>query len=449
MVRLFAVGLFLILGILRPVLAAGKIETKVYPVYADGRDIDTGTPFAVYVEISSWTAAADSQVNVMVTTVGGKHFLIWNDPDWKNAHQYANCPVRTIDSNGNWSGLIYLRAKDASRAFRSHARDVDDTGIIIHEAIADTNSVTYMDMSTTGAWVYATAASSAEGKAVLAFNASDEIIGTYAIEDNGVTEGYTTTSGYFKMAIPASTSIPKLQARNADNSVYNTQTSSNWQSGSAGSTTNLDYQEDVSLPVELTNFTATPGNAKVTLNWTTESEVENLGFNIYKSLYSNEQFTIINDQLIPGHGNTSSRHEYQYIDRNVINGIEYWYQLEDVSHAGETEKHNIVSTIPKGRVELGMIPNDFQLFPCYPNPFNPTTNISFNIPENSHVTLRIIDLRGNLVITLIDRELQQNQYEVTWNGKDAKNRIVGNGIYFYQLTTNKGFKSTGKMVFLR
>jgi len=127
---------------------------------------------------------------------------------------------------------------------------------------------------------------------------------------------------------------------------------------------------DQSLPVTLTSFTVTPDNAKVTLNWTTESEVENLGFNIYKSLYSNEQFTIINDQLIPGHGNTSSRHEYQYIDRNVINGVEYWYQLEDVSYAGETEKHNIVSAIPKGREELGMIPNDFQLFPCYPNQFS-------------------------------------------------------------------------------
>ena len=207
--------------------------------------------------------------------------------------------------------------------------------------------------------------------------------------------------------------------------------------------------QDQSLPVTLTSFTATPGNSKVTLNWITESEVENLGFNIYRSLYSNEQFTIINDQLIPGHGNTSSRHEYQYIDRNVINGIEYWYQLEDVSYAGETEKHDIVSTTPKGREELGMIPDDFQLFPCYPNPFNPTTKISFNIPENSHVILSIIDLRGNLVITLIDRELQQNQYEVTWNGKDAKNRIVGNGVYLYQLTTNRGFKSTGKMVFLR
>ncbi len=211
--------------------------------------------------------------------------------------------------------------------------------------------------------------------------------------------------------------------------------------------------QDQSLPVTLTSFTATPGNAKVTLNWITESEVENLGFNIYRSLYSDppagEQFTIINDQLIPGYGNTSSKHEYQYVDRNVINGIEYWYQLEDVSYTGETSKHNKVSTTPMGREELGMVPDDFQLFPCYPNPFNPTTNIRFNIPENAHVTLRIIDLRGNLVTTLIDGELQQNQYEVTWNGKDANNRIVGNGVYFYQLTTNKGFNSTGKIIFLK
>ncbi|MCK4296430.1 MAG: T9SS type A sorting domain-containing protein [Candidatus Marinimicrobia bacterium] len=261
------------------------------------------------------------------------------------------------------------------------------------------------------------------------------------------TSGSASADNYLHVTVNDQENDNSLQA--PDNVLGDNGSGWTYTSATPGQINNGQTSGDISLPVTLTSFTATPGNAKVTLNWTTESEVENLGFNIYRSFYPSGQFTIINDQLIPGHGNTSSRNEYQYIDRNVINGIGYWYQLEDVSHAGETEKHNIVSTVPKGREELGMIPDDFQLFPCYPNPFNPTTNISFNIPENSHVTLRIIDLRGNLVNVLVDKEQSCGYYEVIWDGRDIHNYLVGNGVYFYQLTTNKGFKSTGKMIFLR
>ncbi len=412
-----------------------------------------GTPCAVYVTFIGLTQDTVYAYKVRFYTDSKYSGYIWdnNSKQWnKSTAQWKNQPSFTATSASEEMWVFVkndtLSAGDVK--FSINLRKLSGDPVTTNLD----SSITLLDMTSetgNGSWVYATATSSTAGKAVLAFNASNEIIGTYAIEDNGVTEGYTTTSGYFKIAVPANTSIPKLQARNADNSIFNTQESTKWTSGDPGVETDLDEIEDVSLPVTLTSFTATPGNAKVTLNWVTESEVENLGFNIYRNLYSDEQLSIINYQLIPGHGNTSSRHEYQYVDRNVINGIEYWYQLEDVSRAGETEKHNIVSAIPKGREELGMVPDDFQLFPCYPNPFNPTTNISFYIPENAHVTLRIIDLRGNLVKTLINGELQQNQYEVTWSGKDANDRIVGNGVYFYQLTTDKGFIRTEKMIFLR
>ncbi|MBL7136739.1 MAG: T9SS type A sorting domain-containing protein [Candidatus Marinimicrobia bacterium] len=261
------------------------------------------------------------------------------------------------------------------------------------------------------------------------------------------TSGSTSADNYLHVTVDDQENDNSLQA--PDNVLGDNGSGWTYASATSGQINNGQTSGDISLPVTLTSFTATPGNAKVTLNWITESEVENLGFNIYRSLYSDEQFTIINDQLIPGHGNTSSRHEYQHIDRNVINGIEYWYQLEDVSYTGETEKHDIVSTTPKGREELGMVPDDFQLFPCYPNPFNPATNIKFNIPENTHVMLKIIDLRGNLVNVLVDKEQSCGYYEFIWDGRNIHNCLVGNGVYFYQLTTNKGFKSTGKMVFLR
>ncbi len=92
---------------------------------------------------------------------------------------------------------------------------------------------------------------------------------------------------------------------------------------------------DSSLPVSLTSFTATACDGKVILHWITESEIENLGFNIYRSTNSNVKFLIINDELIPGAGNSSQRHEYEYVDKGLTNGVTYRYKLEDVDYSGE------------------------------------------------------------------------------------------------------------------
>ncbi|MBU0490200.1 MAG: hypothetical protein KKD31_19850, partial [Bacteroidetes bacterium] len=85
---------------------------------------------------------------------------------------------------------------------------------------------------------------------------------------------------------------------------------------------------DMSLPVSLQDFNALPGNSKVTLCWTTESETENLGFNLYRSVNKNGEFLMLNAELIPGHGSTSEMHEYFWVDKNVVNGVSYYYKIE-------------------------------------------------------------------------------------------------------------------------
>lgn len=153
--------------------------------------------------------------------------------------------------------------------------------------------------------------------------------------------------------------------------------------------------------------------------------------------------------MIPGAGSSSSRHEYQYTDYDVINGIEYWYQLEDVSYAGEMKRHGPISAIPKREDQSGNALDDFRLFPCHPNPFNSSTIVNYYIAENSHVTLTVFDLLGNLVVTLVDSDQKAGYYKISWDGMSSSNRTMGNGIYLYQLVTNKGSTSTQKTILLR
>ncbi|MCK4447208.1 MAG: DUF2341 domain-containing protein [Candidatus Marinimicrobia bacterium] len=203
-------------------------------------------------------------------------------------------------------------------------------------------------------------------------------------------------------------------------------------------------ETDSSLPVELSSFTATAGDGKVTLHWNTESEIENLGFNIYRGLNSNRKYTIINNQLIPGAGNSSSRHEYEYVDKDLTNGITYWYKLEDVDYSGNTELHGPVSATPVVKAA----PSEFCLYPNYPNPFNPLTVISYDLPKDGHVELVVYNMRGGKVTTLMKGNQEAGSYKVNWDGRNENGEIVSSGIYFLRIVSGS-YSKTNKMIFIR
>ena len=95
-----------------------------------------------------------------------------------------------------------------------------------------------------------------------------------------------------------------------------------------------------------------------------------------------------------------------------------------------------------------VLPTDYELqIQNYPNPFNPTTTIVFTIPQglsNQRVELKIFNITGELVTSLLNKDLQSGNYLVRWNGKDQFSQNASSGIYFYQLKVGSHFKA-GKM----
>lgn len=102
-----------------------------------------------------------------------------------------------------------------------------------------------------------------------------------------------------------------------------------------------------------------------------------------------------------------------------------------------------------GVSELEQKAEDFNLSQNYPNPFNPSTLISYQLPMNSNVALKIYDILGREVKTLINEQKPAGVYTVQWNGINSSGNQVGSGIYFYQLKTGSGLVETKKMMIIK
>ena len=94
------------------------------------------------------------------------------------------------------------------------------------------------------------------------------------------------------------------------------------------------------------------------------------------------------------------------------------------------------------------IPNTFALHNNYPNPFNPVTTISYDVPVSGPITLRIYNLLGQVVRELVNEEVSPGAYKITWNGRNDAGRALSSGIYFARLNA-KGYVSTQKMILLK
>ena len=82
-----------------------------------------------------------------------------------------------------------------------------------------------------------------------------------------------------------------------------------------------------------------------------------------------------------------------------------------------------------------IVPPEFSLKQNFPNPFNPTTTISYSLPETARVRLDIYNLKGQLVKKLIDSEMAAGPHSVVWNGKDGNDQAVASGVYFYRISS--------------
>ncbi len=197
--------------------------------------------------------------------------------------------------------------------------------------------------------------------------------------------------------------------------------------------------EGTTLPVELSSFTATlsAGNS-VMLNWTTQSESDMLGYRVLRAENGLlEDAMMINASLIVA-GNSPNGNNYLFNDVDVEEDATYSYWLEAV------EMNGISSLYGPTTVTITYNEEDPEEPPVFltttlgqntPNPFNPHTTINYSIADDSAVSIKVYNTRGQLVRTLVDEVKVAGTHTIEWNGTDASGKSCSSGIYFYKMET--------------
>ena len=137
--------------------------------------------------------------------------------------------------------------------------------------------------------------------------------------------------------------------------------------------------------------------------------------------------------------------------KNLAEGTYYWsVQAVDNAFAGSPfALEDSFSIVLTDAGEPGVdLPKAVMLYQCYPNPFNPSTTIMFDLPEPAHVKLCVYNVKGELIATLVNQHMTEGRKEVTWGAKDNRGQAVSSGIYFYRLVAGD-FVPIKKMVLLR
>ncbi len=207
------------------------------------------------------------------------------------------------------------------------------------------------------------------------------------------------------------------------------------------------------IPVELISFSADYSNSSIKLTWITASEVNNKGFEVERRLTQTlskgedlNDWTLIG--FVEGNGTTTKTSFYSFEDGNLSAG-KYSYRLKQIDFDG-THKYYYLSEV----VEINT-PDKIELYQNYPNPFNPSTKISFTISNVGTglalSVLKVYDVLGNEVATLVNEELTSGQYEVEFDLTKINNQKrfeLTSGVYFFQLKVGD-YRVSRKMLFLK
>ncbi|MGB5287610.1 MAG: T9SS type A sorting domain-containing protein [Ignavibacteriaceae bacterium] len=175
-------------------------------------------------------------------------------------------------------------------------------------------------------------------------------------------------------------------------------------------------QLDVIVPVELASFSASADKNDVILSWFTATETNNQGFEIQRKAGGEYQKI----GFVEGKGTTTEIQNYLFRDEELLSGS-YSYRLRQVDFDGSFAYSDEVE------IEISQ-PNVFYLGQNYPNPFNPSTNIKYSIPQDGMVSLKVYDLLGKEVTTLVNEPQQAGTFDVVFSGSN-----LASGVYYYQL----------------
>jgi len=195
-----------------------------------------------------------------------------------------------------------------------------------------------------------------------------------------------------------------------------------------------DFLPAGTLPVELVSLSATSTGSSVRISWSTASEKNNRGFEVERK-EANGSFR--NVGFVSGNGTTTQQQVYSFVDANVTNG-KYSYRLKQVDYDGTYKYSDAVE------VSVNVL-HKFALDQNFPNPFNPSTTIKFTLSVDSKVNMKVYNVLGQEITTLINSNYVAGPHEVKFNASN-----LNSGVYFYKLIVNgidgSSFSSVKKMI---
>jgi len=207
---------------------------------------------------------------------------------------------------------------------------------------------------------------------------------------------------------------------------------------------NVQLVPEDPVPIELVSFTAEVFKNDVVLKWQTATEINNAGFEVERCRsISNFEFRNSNFEqigFVDGEGTTAEIQNYYWKDCNLMPG-KYFYRLKQIDYDGTFEYSEMA--------EAEVIPPvEFSLEQNYPNPFNPITSIQYAVSSRQFVSLKVYDILGNEVATLVNEEKSAGTYKVEFIVGQDSSPDIASGIYFYRLQAGN-YVETKKMILLK
>jgi len=223
--------------------------------------------------------------------------------------------------------------------------------------------------------------------------------------------------------------------RNNINSVFFVNENSGWFVGGNG--TMFKIENNTVIPVELIYLNALVAGGEIKLKWQTASEINNSGFAIERKQDRDDELLDgwVNIGFIAGNGTTSEFCNYIFYDNLNISGS-YQYRLKQIDYDGKFNYSMIINVEFKSPIKLELMQN-------FPNPFNPSTIIRYQVPEDSKVVIKIYNILGSEIMELINEQKVAGIYEVKFNAVG-----IASGTYIYRIISGS-FIDEKKMILLK
>jgi hypothetical protein len=196
-------------------------------------------------------------------------------------------------------------------------------------------------------------------------------------------------------------------------------------------------------PVELASFGGALVEEQVVLNWTTASQTNNAGWRILRS-QDGENYEAVG-AFVEGAGTTDELLSYSFSDAGAPQAGTVYYMLEQMDLDGTVHLSSPVEILLGARFDE--IPQEFGIS-AYPNPFNPSTTISYDLPSDELVSIVIYDVLGQEVRRLIGEQKTAGRYSIQWDARDNGGRSVATGVYIAKIEAGT-FTQSQKMLLLK